>query len=181
MYADSTYDSRNPPIGVVACWRRRGVMIEVVIALCSQSPAWRDENPHARLARMVVSPSHLRERKPPATCLRRPQAFAVAGSDGSVCRLPPPDGEGAAWAVDGTGRNVDEGGSETTRLTCAGGGATLTSLQEGRRLVAAFLRRVVAFATGRKSPIDLRMRWGAGNSSNHLDECLRVPVGGVIH
>jgi len=31
--------------------------------------------------------------------------------------------------------------------------------------VAAFLRRVVAFATGRQSPTDLGMRWGAANSS----------------
>ena len=37
--------------------------------------------------------------------------------------------------------------------------------------MAAFLRRVVAFATGRQSPTDLGMRWGAGNSSNHR----RVP------
>jgi len=102
--------SRNPPVGVVGYWRRRGVMVEMAIALCSQSPAWREENPQARLARMVASPSHPPERKPPATCLRRPQALAVAGSGGSVCRLPPSDGEGTAWAVDGTGRNVVDRG-----------------------------------------------------------------------
>jgi len=33
------------------------------------------------------------------------------------------------------------GGMKTTCLTCAGGGAGLTSLREGRRHTAAFLRR----------------------------------------
>jgi len=33
------------------------------------------------------------------------------------------------------------GGFKTTCLTCAGGGAGLTSLREGRRHTAAFLRR----------------------------------------
>jgi len=55
-------------------------------------------------------------------------------------------------------------GARSTCLTCAGSDATLTSLREGRRYVAAFFRRVAALATAVNYP-DLGMRWGAGNSS----------------
>ena len=119
-YTRTTYDSRNPPVGVVACWRRRGVMVEVAIALYSQSPAWRDGNPQARLARMVVLASHLRKRKP-ATCLRRPQAFAVAGS---VVYLPPMTRERRGQWMGPVGSVADEGGSETTSW----GGAPLSHI-----------------------------------------------------
>jgi len=86
-------------------------MVEVAIALCSQSPVWRDGNPHARLARMVTLASHLRERKP-ATFLRCPQAFAVAGG---VVYLPPMVRERRGQWMGPVGSVVDEGGSETTR------------------------------------------------------------------
>jgi len=59
----------------------------------------------------------------------------------------------------------DRWNDKTTRSTCAGGGAALTSLREGRRSVAAYLRRLGA-PTTTQTIAGLSMRWGGGNSSN---------------
>jgi len=66
---------------------------------------------------------------------------------------------------------------ETTRLTCAGGGTTLTSLRKGRRHAAAFLRRVESPAITDNHPRPLGEVGGAGNSSN-VRRVAVVPVGG---
>jgi len=69
--------------------------------------------------------------------VKRLRSFAAAVNDGGG-----DDGGsdvGREWRVVVAGQLG--GGFKTTCLTCAGGGADLTSLREGRRHTAACLRR----------------------------------------
>jgi len=68
----------------------------------------------------------------------------------------------------------------TTRLTCVGSGTTLTSLREGRRYVAAFLRRVAALVTAVNHP--QTSEWGGVLiTCRIIDECPRQGKRLVMH
>jgi len=72
-----------------------------------------------------------------------------------------------------------EGGFKTTCSTCAGGGASFTSLREGRRRAAACLRRPQAPAIVDNHPHAPRLRSGVVLVARRtFDRCQRVPIWG---